>query len=198
MLACAARRRRRRADGASSPTRPAPCSASGSPAGIAALRSSTSTARSASTSSPPPTSTARRPSTARYSVGKSSTSTGAPMWALAGYGDFLEQRTPGMRENMAQMGAPERFEDVVASCNPVADGNAPRWTSASPSTTPTRSPPERPSSVAGFSLPPLRCAVVPDDRDRRPARRHVHRQRVRAENKNQAPRAAGPPRPEPP
>ena len=51
---------------------------------------------------------------------------GAPMWALAGYGDFLEQRTPGMRENMAQMGAPERFEDVVASCNPVADGSA-RW-----------------------------------------------------------------------
>ena len=51
---------------------------------------------------------------------------GAPMWGLAGYGDFLEQRTPGMRENMAQMGAPERFEDVVASCNPVADGSA-RW-----------------------------------------------------------------------
>jgi predicted enzyme related to lactoylglutathione lyase len=39
------------------------------------------------------------------------------MWALPGYGDFLEQRTPGMRENMAAMGAPERFEDVVASVN---------------------------------------------------------------------------------
>ena len=46
---------------------------------------------------------------------------GAPMWALAGYGDFLEQRTPGMRENMAAMGAPPRFEDVVASINPIPD-----------------------------------------------------------------------------
>jgi uncharacterized protein len=42
-------------------------------------------------------------------------------WALPGYGDFLEQRTPGMREGMAQMGAPERFEDVVASLAPIAD-----------------------------------------------------------------------------
>jgi predicted enzyme related to lactoylglutathione lyase len=46
---------------------------------------------------------------------------GAPMWALPGYGDFLERRTPGLRENMANMGAPERFEDVVASVNPVPD-----------------------------------------------------------------------------
>jgi hypothetical protein len=46
---------------------------------------------------------------------------GGSMWALPGYGDFLEQRTPGMRENMAQMGAPERFEDVVASVSAIAD-----------------------------------------------------------------------------
>ncbi len=43
------------------------------------------------------------------------------MWALPGYGDFLEQRSPGLRENMAGMGAPERFEDVVASVNPIPD-----------------------------------------------------------------------------
>jgi predicted enzyme related to lactoylglutathione lyase len=49
---------------------------------------------------------------------------GAPMWALPGYGDFLEERTPGMRKNMAEMGAPERFEDVVASILPIADGPA--------------------------------------------------------------------------
>jgi predicted enzyme related to lactoylglutathione lyase len=42
-------------------------------------------------------------------------------WALPGYGDFLEQRTPGTRENMAQMGAPERFEDVVASVAGLGD-----------------------------------------------------------------------------
>ncbi len=40
------------------------------------------------------------------------------MWALPGYGDFLEERNPGMREGMAGMGAPERFEDVVASVRP--------------------------------------------------------------------------------
>jgi uncharacterized protein len=51
---------------------------------------------------------------------------GAPMWALAGYGDLLEQRTPGMRENMAAMGAPKRFEDVVASVNLVSDDRA-QW-----------------------------------------------------------------------
>jgi predicted enzyme related to lactoylglutathione lyase len=46
---------------------------------------------------------------------------GASMWALPGYGDFLEQRNPGLRENMAAMGAPERFEDVVASINPIGE-----------------------------------------------------------------------------
>ena len=46
------------------------------------------------------------------------------MWALPGYGDFLEQRTPGMRERMAAMGAPERFEEVVASIGPLPDGDA--------------------------------------------------------------------------
>jgi predicted enzyme related to lactoylglutathione lyase len=40
-------------------------------------------------------------------------------WALPGYGDFLEQRRPGMREGMKQMGAPERFEDVVATLLPI-------------------------------------------------------------------------------
>ena len=36
-------------------------------------------------------------------------------WVLSGYGDLLEQLNPGTRERMAAMGAPERFEDVVAS-----------------------------------------------------------------------------------
>ena len=43
------------------------------------------------------------------------------LWALPGYGDFLEQRTPGMRKGMAEMGAPERFEEVVASVNAIPD-----------------------------------------------------------------------------
>ena len=43
------------------------------------------------------------------------------MWTLPGYGDHLEERTPGLREQMAQMGAPEGFIDVVAALNPIAE-----------------------------------------------------------------------------
>jgi predicted enzyme related to lactoylglutathione lyase len=46
------------------------------------------------------------------------------MWALPGYGDFLEQRNPGMRAGMAEMGAPERFEDVVASMSAISGDQA--------------------------------------------------------------------------
>jgi uncharacterized protein len=55
---------------------------------------------------------------------------GGSAWALTGYGDFLEQRTPGMRENMAAMGAPARFEDVVASLQRIPDDQPdlpPHW-----------------------------------------------------------------------
>ena len=44
---------------------------------------------------------------------------GAEMWRLPGYGDYLEQREPGLRARMEQMGAPAGFEDVVASLNPI-------------------------------------------------------------------------------
>jgi predicted enzyme related to lactoylglutathione lyase len=49
---------------------------------------------------------------------------GAQMWRLPGYGDFLEQSDPGLRQRMAESGAPEGFEDVVASINPIADDQA--------------------------------------------------------------------------
>ena len=42
------------------------------------------------------------------------------MWTLPGYGDHLEERSPGLRKQMAQMGAPEGFIDVVAALNPIA------------------------------------------------------------------------------
>lgn len=45
----------------------------------------------------------------------------ATMWALPAYGDFLEQRTPGTREGMKQMGAPARFEEVVASLAVISE-----------------------------------------------------------------------------
>ena len=54
---------------------------------------------------------------------------GTTMWTLPGYGDHLEERTPGLRAQMAQMGGPEGFIDVVASLNPIAEGDAtsPHW-----------------------------------------------------------------------
>ncbi len=46
------------------------------------------------------------------------------MWTLPGYGDHLEEITPGTRQQMAQMAAPEGFIDVVAAVNPIADGDS--------------------------------------------------------------------------
>ncbi len=49
----------------------------------------------------------------------------AEMWRLPGYGDFLEQSDPGLRERMAETaGAPEGFEDVVAALNPITDSQS--------------------------------------------------------------------------
>jgi predicted enzyme related to lactoylglutathione lyase len=51
-------------------------------------------------------------------------------WALPAYGDFLEARSPGMREGMASMGAPERFEEVVATIVSIPDDQPdtpPHW-----------------------------------------------------------------------
>jgi uncharacterized protein len=46
---------------------------------------------------------------------------GAEMWRLPGYGDFLEQSDPELRKRMAESGAPEGFEDVVATIDPIGD-----------------------------------------------------------------------------
>jgi predicted enzyme related to lactoylglutathione lyase len=47
------------------------------------------------------------------------TNGGASMWRLPGYGDFLEARAPGLRSRIAEHGAPEGFEDVVAALDPI-------------------------------------------------------------------------------
>ncbi|MDX6581948.1 MAG: uncharacterized protein QOI10_1132 [Solirubrobacterales bacterium] len=55
---------------------------------------------------------------------------GTSMWTLPGYGDHLEELTPGTRENMAEMGGPEGFVDVVAALNPIGDDQPdtpPHW-----------------------------------------------------------------------
>jgi predicted enzyme related to lactoylglutathione lyase len=43
------------------------------------------------------------------------------MWTLPGYGDHLELSTPGLREMVAQSGAPADFVDVVAPVLPIGD-----------------------------------------------------------------------------
>jgi predicted enzyme related to lactoylglutathione lyase len=55
---------------------------------------------------------------------------GPLMWTLSGFGDFLEIRNPDLRKNMAEAGAPERFEDVVAMVTPIPDDQPdtpPHW-----------------------------------------------------------------------
>lgn len=44
---------------------------------------------------------------------------GMEMWTLPGYGDHLEADNPGLRQQIADMGGPTGFEDVVASINPI-------------------------------------------------------------------------------
>jgi hypothetical protein len=55
---------------------------------------------------------------------------GFEMWTLPGYGDHLERDNPELRKQMAEVGAPEGFEDVVASLVPIADDQPdvpPHW-----------------------------------------------------------------------
>jgi uncharacterized protein len=49
---------------------------------------------------------------------------GGLMWQRPGYGDHLEELTPGLRKGMAEMGAPPGFEDVVAALQ-VLGGDQP-------------------------------------------------------------------------
>lgn len=55
---------------------------------------------------------------------------GFQMWTMPGYGDHLERDNPDLRKQMAEMGAPKGFEDVVASLVPIADDKPdvpPHW-----------------------------------------------------------------------
>ena len=54
---------------------------------------------------------------------------GGQAWTLPGYGDYLEQLTPGIRKMTAESGVPG-FEDVVAAINPIGDNDTdtpPHW-----------------------------------------------------------------------
>jgi uncharacterized protein len=60
---------------------------------------------------------------------------GFTMWRRPGYGDFLAERDPGLRERQAAGGAPEGFEDAVAWLVPMTGGQFPEGTPAHWSTT---------------------------------------------------------------
>jgi hypothetical protein len=52
------------------------------------------------------------------------------MWTMPGYGDHLEERTPGLRARIAELGAQPGFEDVVASLLPISEDQSdvpPHW-----------------------------------------------------------------------
>jgi uncharacterized protein len=51
-------------------------------------------------------------------------------WRVPGYGDFLEKRDPGVRERMADVGAPEGFEDAVAWLTRMTPDRFPEGTPA--------------------------------------------------------------------
>jgi predicted enzyme related to lactoylglutathione lyase len=54
---------------------------------------------------------------------------GGEMWQLPGYAEHLEENDPGIRARMREMGAPEGFEDVVATIDRMhTEGlGPPRW-----------------------------------------------------------------------
>ena len=107
------------------------------------------------------------------------------MWILPGYGDHLEEKSPGLREGMEQMGAPEGFVDVVAAINPIAadDTDTPaHWTVTfgvdDAADTAATAAELGGTVVAGpFDAPWTRLAVIAGS-----AGRDVHRRAIRPEN----------------
>jgi predicted enzyme related to lactoylglutathione lyase len=96
---------------------------------------------------------------------------GAAMgWTLAGYGDFLQQSDPELRERVAAAGVPMRFADVVATLNPIADDqpDPPAYWSVTFSVDDADATAERAVELGGrvivqpFDLPFVRMTVIAD------------------------------------
>jgi predicted enzyme related to lactoylglutathione lyase len=93
-----------------------------------------------------------------------------PMWTLNGYGDHLAERNPGLRAQMAQMGAPDGFIDVVAALNPIArdDPDTPAHWSVTFGVDDADATAARASELGGevitgpFDAPWTRMAVIKD------------------------------------
>jgi uncharacterized protein len=95
---------------------------------------------------------------------------GGVMWTLPGYGDHLEERTPGLREQIAGMGGPEGFIDVVAAFTPIAadDSDTPPHWSVTFATDDVQATAAKAGELGGevlaepFDAPWSRMAVIKD------------------------------------
>jgi uncharacterized protein len=95
---------------------------------------------------------------------------GAVFWTLPGYGDYLEGYHPQLRTQMAEAGAPERFEDVVATINPIADdqSDTPAHWSVTFATEDADATAEKATKLGGkvivppFDAPWVRMTVIAD------------------------------------
>ena len=93
------------------------------------------------------------------------------LWSLPGYGDYLEEHNPGLRERLAAGGAPSGFEDVVAALARLGEDSPhevpPHW-SVTFSTADADASAGRVAELGGtvlvppFDMPPVRLAVLQD------------------------------------
>ena len=105
-----------------------------------------------------------------------------PMWVLPGYGDHLEEQTPGLKDNMKQMGAPDGFVDVVAQITPDRGGRQRHARALERHVRRGRRGRDRGEGGRARrrgGCRTVRRAVDPPRRDQGPAGRDVHRRPVR-------------------
>jgi uncharacterized protein len=91
-------------------------------------------------------------------------------WTLPGYGDYLEERTPGLRKMIEESGAQPGFEDVVAAVNPITpdQGDVPAHWSVTFGTDDADATAEKAEELGGrvvvppFDAPWVRMTVIAD------------------------------------
>jgi predicted enzyme related to lactoylglutathione lyase len=89
-------------------------------------------------------------------------------WTLKGYGDFVQQSDPELRERMAEAGVPEGFEDVIAALNPIDQPDVPAHWSVTFAVHDADATAERAAELGGqvvvppFDAPFVRMTVITD------------------------------------
>jgi len=107
----------------------------------------------------------------------------AEMWALDGYGDFIESHHSNLREWWAEAGAPPGFEDVVATINRTADthSDTPAHWSVTFAVEDANAAAAKATELGrSGARPAVRRTLGPYDDPRRPAGRDLRREQVHA------------------